>query len=190
MDEPATPQSLSALTQAIAKGDPSAFACFYDEWFGRMFRMARSSTGRDESFCLDVVQEAMLKVMRSMKRFENENELRAWLRVIVMRCALDQIRCERRRRARESAHVGDRAPGAIQHDSQCGEDERAAWLEAQLAGLDAHRSLLVAMRFRLGATLERISRIVGLAPGAVDGRINRSLAQIRAAAQEEFDEHA
>jgi DNA-directed RNA polymerase specialized sigma24 family protein len=62
------------------------------------------------------------------------------------------------------------------------------WLEARLAELDPSRSLLIAMRFRLGATLEHIGRVVGLGPGAVDGRIGRSLAQMRAAAQEHFDE--
>ncbi len=188
MDEPATGQVLSALTHAIAQGDSSAFGRFYDQWFDALFRMARANTGRDESFCLDVVQEAMLKVMKSMKRFDEHAELEAWLRVIVMRCALDMMRSERRRAARESTHAKVQVHSRRQ--TELPGDDEVAWLESQLARLDAERSLLVAMRFRLGATLGRISRVVGLAPGAVDGRINRSLARIRAAAQEELDEHA
>lgn len=185
MDNPATTTTLSALTQAVAKGDSSAFARFYDEWFDRLHGIARSSTGRDESFCLDVVQDAMLKIMRSMKRFEKENELEAWLRVIVMRCALDRLRSERRRAEREAQHARTRAEVERINDAP---DDRVRWLEAELAQLDTSRSLLLAMRFRLGTTLESIGRAVGLGPGAVDGRIGRSLAQLRAAAQEKFDE--
>ncbi len=186
MDDPAAAHDVSALTQAIARGDSSAFARFYDEWFDRLHRMARLSTGRDESFCLDVVQEAMLKIMRSMKRFEDEKALEAWLGVIVRRCALDRLRAERRRARRESSYV--RARSEIASASEGREDGRMQWIEAQIVHLDVDRSLLLAMRFRLGATLERIGRAVGLGPGAVDGRIGRSLAQIRAAAREDFDE--
>lgn len=186
MGNPATTQTLSALTQAIARGDSSAFGRFYDEWFDRLHRMARASTGRDESFCLDVVQDAMLKIMRSMKRFEDEKAFEAWLRVIVMRCALDRMRAERRRAARESSHA--RARTEVIAVTEGHEDGRLQWLEKKLAQLDHDRSLLLVMRFRLGATLGHIGRAVGLGPGAVDGRIGRSLAQLRAAAKENFDE--
>lgn len=185
MDNPATTPDVSSLTQSIARGDRSAFATFYDAWFDRLFRYAQSSTGRDESFCLDVVQDAMLKIMRSMKRFDEAAALDAWLYVVVMRCALDRIRAERRRTAREVQHA--QLHGASSESRETG-TERVRWLERQLAGLDPSRSLLVALRYRVGATLDHIGRVVGLGPGAVDGRLSRSLAQLRAAAQEEFDE--
>lgn len=185
MDDPAATQEVSALTQAIAKGDASAFACFYDAWFDRLHGMARSATGRDESFCLDVVQEAMIKIMRSMKRFENEEALGAWLRIIVLRCALDRLRADRRRAAREAGHARTRSG---RQDVEREMDDRLAWLSDRLAELGPDRTLLLAMRYRLGATLEHIGRLVGLGPGAVDGRINRSLSQMRAAARESFDD--
>ncbi len=184
MVDPATPADVSALTQAIADGDASAFAAFYDAWFERLAGLARTATRRDESFCLDVVQEAMMKVMRAMKRFDSEPALEAWLRTVVWRCALDRLRAERRRARREAAARGRRAEAETHADL----DERLAWLRERLAELDPDRSLLLAMRYRLGATLEQIGRLVGRGPGAVDGRINRSLAQLRASAQENFDE--
>lgn len=185
MVDPATPADVSALTQAIADGDAPAFAAFYDAWFARLHGMARTATRRDESFCLDVVQEAMIKVMHAIKRFDSEDALEAWLRTIVWRCALDRLRAERRRAAREARHGRERSPSAAADGDL---DERLEWLTERLAELAADRSLLLSMRYRLGATLEQIGRLVGLRPGAVDGRINRSLAQLRAAAQETFDE--
>lgn len=185
MDDPATRKDVSALTQAIADGDAPAFARFYDEWFDRLCRMARGATGRDESFCLDVVQEAMLKIMRSMKRIDDEKSLEAFLRVVVLRCALDLLRADRRRRTREQGHAAGR--GEVERDADR-DDERLAWLADRIAELDHDRSRLLALRYRLGATLEQIGRLVGLRPGAVDGRISRSLAQMRASARETFDD--
>src|SRR5690606_3993650 len=49
-------------TSAIARGDTEAFAQFYEIWFDRLVHMTRSITGRDESFCLDVTQDAMLRI--------------------------------------------------------------------------------------------------------------------------------
>lgn len=185
MDDPATRTDVSARTQAIADGDAPAFARFYDEWFDRLCGMARGATGRDESFCLDVVQEAMLKIMRSMKRFDDEKTLEAWLRVVVMRCSLDLLRADRRRRAREEEHAARRRDADRTDDR---DDERLAWLSDRVAELDRDRSRLLALRYRLGATLDQIGRLVGLRPGAVDGRIGRSLAQIRVSAREQFDD--
>jgi hypothetical protein len=44
------------------------------------------------------------------------------------------------------------------------------------------------MRHRLGWTLERIGAVVGLAPGAVDGRLRRIIGRLRAAGWEVRDE--
>jgi hypothetical protein len=44
------------LTRAIARGDRDALATFYNAWFDRSYAAARRLTGRDESFCLDVVR--------------------------------------------------------------------------------------------------------------------------------------
>src|SRR5690606_20630028 len=88
-------------TSAIARGDAEAFAQFYEVWFDRMVLMARSVTGRDESFCLDVTQDAMLRIVRSMRPMATEDDLRRWLLRIVHTAALDRLRSEDRRRRRE-----------------------------------------------------------------------------------------
>ena len=61
------------LTAAIARGDPTAFGRFYELWFDPALALARSISGRDESFCLDVVQDCMLRVVRSMKPLATES---------------------------------------------------------------------------------------------------------------------
>lgn len=173
-------QSVRELTSAIASGHSGAFARFYRDWFDRAFRMARQATGCDEHFCLDVVQDAMMRVIRNVAVVDGEGELEAWLRTVVVRCAYDRLRAERRRRIRERMPRGDRGDPAEL-------SERLAWLEGELHRLDPKIYPLVILRYRLGWTLERIGRFLGLRPGAVDGRLRRAVHQLREKAMEPQD---
>ena len=149
-----------------------------------MVAAARRATGRDEAFCLDVVQDAMLRVVRAIRTLETEEHLRSWLRVVVQSCAYDRLRQEARRCRREQA-AADRSNGTGEHDEL---DERVEWLRRELATLDAPQVRLLVLRYRLGWTLQRIGTALGLKPGAVDGRIARLVTMLRRRAKEHFDE--
>lgn len=176
-------ESVHQLTAAIASGDTQAFARFYTHWFDFALAQARLASNRDEQFCLDVVQESMMKVIRSIKPIESEAHLQNWLRTVVQSCCYDLLRRERRRRRRELNNALTQPNRSI-HDHQL--DERLEWLRGQLSSLDPEQVRLLSMRFRLGWTLQRIGSALGLKPGAVDGRITRSIAALRAQAPEEF----
>ena len=176
--------SVQEQTAAIASGDTEAFARFFRSRFDEMYADARRATGRDESFCLDVVQEAMVRVIRSIKPMATEQRLRNWLRVVVRSCAYDQLRKEIRRQRVETA--------AAQHVPTASADQeladRCEWLGRELASMDAADARLLLMRYRLGWTLEWIGRAVGLKPGAVDGRVGRLVAGLRRRAREKYDD--
>lgn len=176
--------SVRKLTTAIASGNTEAFTRLFRTRFDEMYTYARRTTGRDESFCLDVVQDAMLRVIRSIKPMETETHLRTWLRVVVQTCAYDRLRREARRRRWE------RAAAEIPEVNTGGKDldARLEWLRAELASLDDPNVRLLVMRYRLGWTLQRIGEAVGLKPGAVDGRVRRLTAVLRRRARETFDE--
>jgi RNA polymerase sigma factor (sigma-70 family) len=174
--------SVKELTAAIASGDTEAFARFFRDRFPHMYADARRATDRDESFCLDVVQDAMMRVIRSIKVMDTEQRLRNWLRVVVQTCAYDRLRMELRRRQREEARAQDPAWSA-QDD---GAVERLAWIRSELTRADDPAMQVLTMRYRFGWTLERIGAALGLKPGAVDGRVRRALTQLRSRAQETF----
>lgn len=177
-------ESIRALTHAIATGDTEAFGRFYGRWFDFALAQARRCSGRDEHFCLDVVQETMMRVIRSIKPMETELDVGRWLRAIVQSCCYDLLRRERRRDRRERAARTDREGASIGRET----DDRLIWLRSELANLDPELARLLSLRFRLGWTLQRIGAAVGLKPGAVDGRLTRALASLRARAPEDFHE--
>lgn len=176
--------SLHDLTTAMASGDTEAFTLFYGEQFDWMYSEARRASARDESFCLDVVQDAMIRVIRTIKPVETEERLRAWLRVIVQSCVYDQLRKEMRRRRWESGAPAGEASPMMEHERT----DRLAWLRSELSRMESTDARLLVLRYRLGWTLQRIAETVGIKTGAVDGRLARLVAGLRRKAQDMFHE--
>jgi len=166
-------------TAAIASGDTEAFGRFYELWFDHILTEARLASRRDEHFCLDLVQDVMLRIIRSRRVFEHEDGLRRWLHVVVRSCCIDMFRAEARRRRREQTHHSSAEQRDVIHEH----DERLTWLESQLTTLGPDDAKLLDMRFRFGWTLGRIASTLGLSTGAVDGRLNRLLAALRGRAK-------
>lgn len=179
------PRSALELTTAIASGDAEAFASFYREWFDFAFAAAQRDTNGDEQFCLDVVQDAMLRVIRRMKPLQSQAALRAWLRTVVKSCAYDQLRRRRRQFNREQLAARNRRE-LYERDNELA--ARLGWLRQHLRQLKPEETHLLSLRFRLGWTLARIGSTLGLKPGAVDGRIARAIEALRLQAREEFNE--
>lgn len=164
------------LTAAIASGDTEAFARFFGVWFDWMRREAARTTARDEAFCLDVVQESMMRVIRSLKPMRTDDDLRRWLSVVVRSCAYDRLRREARARGRERAASG---ASTGRRDADPEFDERLRWLERELQSIGDANAQLLLMRYRFGWTLQQIGFALGLKPGAVDGRLRRLVSMLR-----------
>jgi RNA polymerase sigma factor (sigma-70 family) len=144
-----------------------------------MYGAARQLTGRDEAFCLDVVQEAMMKAARAMPVMASEAALARWLCRVVHRAALDQLRRERRRAARERGR-GAAPPGA---DGDV--LERIDWLRERVRSLSAEDRSVLASRFARDRSLEQIGMELGTTGDAAHGKVRRVLARLRKAAEEQ-----
>lgn len=116
-----------------------------------------------------------MKVIRSIPVLENEQKLRGWLRAVIMSCAYDRLRKETRARRRDSVSIASQSAMTSDSDTR----ERMAWMQQELTKLDAGVHPFMVLRYRLGWTLERIGELMGLKPGAVDGRIRRATKHLR-----------
>jgi len=179
---PIDPSDLAALHS----GDGEAFARVYRAKFGFTLAAARASTRLDEPACLDIVQDAWTRFVRSPPRCEDEARLDAWLRLAVLSAARDAIRRDRRRRARERAAQDGRPPPDPVGVRDSDADERLAWIADELDSLDRETRAMLGLRFRTSMTLAQLGALFDAAPGATHGRIGRALAQLRARAQEAF----
>ena len=177
--ESAVPDRTPALCVRIRAGDAAAIDGFYRAWSGRVTAGARSWTGRDESFCLDVLQDVMLKVIAGLPRLENERALEAWMGRVTRSCAADRLKSEKRRLARErraATIAGSRA--ATPTNAAEGGDE-AARIEAALSKLDAIDASMVRGRAADGRELAQIAAEHGVTAGSAWGRVRRAMASLR-----------
>ena len=174
---------IEALTSGLAAGDESAVERFHHHYFAVLLAAARAATGRDESFCLDVVQEALLRILRCIRPVQAAPQLHAWLTLVVRTTAFDLLTAERRRRQREQDWGHDVAPRGDDPNA-----ERLEWLRAEIQTLDPALERMFRLRYEQGWTLARIAGLLGISIGSVDGHLRRALDQVRLRAQGAFNE--
>jgi RNA polymerase sigma factor (sigma-70 family) len=121
-----------------------------------------------------VVQDAVLRVIRTIKPVSGEQRLLGWLRLVVQTTAFDQLRRERRRKQREALSMAARADEQI-------DDLQIDWLSEQINRLDPQLVKIIELRFEQDWTLRRIGQAMGISIGAVDGRLRRALKNLATA---------
>ena len=81
----------AALIAAYRAGDDDAFAHIHERHHAQLERYARKILGRSSEHAEDVVQEAMLRASRALRRDERHIELRPWLYRLTRNTALDEL---------------------------------------------------------------------------------------------------
>src|SRR6476646_5318415 len=79
------------LIAAYRAGDDAAFGRIHERHHAALERYARKVLGRNSEHAEDVVQEAMLRASRALRRDERHIELRPWLYRLTRNTALDEI---------------------------------------------------------------------------------------------------
>src|SRR5579871_700833 len=171
--------TIRELTAGMAAGDSRAVETFYRRYFDSMHAFAKRVMRRDEAGCMDVVQDAVLRVVRTVRTVDSDVQFRAWLRLVTQTTALDCLKAESRRKRRETAVVAGAAGGTDLSDPDSEVADQIAWLSEQVSKLDAGMVELIDMRFQKGWTLARIAQSLGLSVGTVDGRLRRALGRLR-----------
>ncbi|MDB2685599.1 RNA polymerase sigma factor [Mariniblastus sp.] len=172
------------LTERIAKhGDQQAFAEYYKAFFDTMFLTVKHTTGCDEATCLDIVQDAMIKVIAKMKPLDTRQQTIAWTRAVAKTTAYDFLR----KRARQQKLSENRANQTTETKQHVIDDiARLTWVEEQLRQLPDELISMISLKYRMGWTLRQIGEKFGLKTGAVDGKIRRAIDELKSQAREEF----
>lgn len=171
------------VSRGVQRGDREALAEFYCAWFDRSMALAAKATGRDESFCLDTVQDAMLKAAGKLRRVETIAQLSAWMRRVVLSCAMDRLREEAARERRQNASSRGREESTV---DDLATSLRLAWLEKELSACTAEERALLRQRVVNQATLEQAGAMIGASGAVAHGRIRRIIEALRRAGKARF----
>ncbi len=175
----------SRLTRRIASGDLESFEQYYESFFDLMFVDARRLTGFDEASCMDIVQDAMIKAIKGLRPMRDKSHVTAWTRVVLRNAAFDALR---KRAKRMEQQLPNTVAGEVESGDLFDLQSRIEWVEQQLRNIEPELRHMVALRYRLGWTLQEVASKFGLKTGAVDGRIRRAVEKLRQQADLEFNE--
>jgi len=137
--------------------------------------------------CLDIVQDAMMRVIRSLKPIGSRDGLDRWMARVVRTAALDRLRREARRARHEGLAAGGR-PGeaSVEPAAVLVAREEEAWIRDRLEEMPEGDRVLLGARFGEGRTLREAGAAAGMTGHAAHGRIRRIIERLRAAAREAF----
>lgn len=148
------------LVMRCQAGDRDALSALVIKWQPPFLRYAAVMT-RDNELAADVLQEAWIKIIRSLPKLKEPLKFPAWAYRIINNQCLDMLRKQQRGVTPES-----REPATPIADLE--EREQVLWVLDQLT--PDHRSVL-ALHYLQGFDVAQIASIVGKPRGTVKSRL-------------------
>jgi RNA polymerase sigma-70 factor (ECF subfamily) len=177
------------LAKAAARGDDQALAALAERLLNRV-RATASYLTRSESDADDLVQNAMVQILRSVDRYRGEGSLEAWADRITVRASMRWLR-HRSRQAEVPASDEDSA-GLLEREPGCGEREPELSLEQEaqrrqvhlrmahlLQRLKPERRVAVVLRWVHGYTIQEIADLTDVRLNTARGRLRTGKKELR-----------
>ncbi len=176
-DAPAS--GVAALTRRLTAGDDAAFREFHDLYFDRLYAFLLAVADGREHEAREALQETLLRVVRYVRKFEDEEVFWCWLKAVARSAARDGGRRRRRYLALLNGFAlgPGRTPGAIAGPPD--HHRLTDHLDECLAELNAADRQLVAGKYLEGATVRELAAGTGLTEKAVESRLLRLRAELR-----------
>lgn len=157
-------------------GDREAFARLARASIVRLDNVARLIT-RDPEVAQDAVQEALALAWRDLRSLRDPDRFDAWIRRLVVRACIDELRRVRRRGIEveltdlHHPSIGDAAVGIANRDA----------LERAFRHLEPEQRSLIVLFYFLDLSLSDAAAAVGIPDGTAKSRLARARETLRAA---------
>jgi RNA polymerase sigma-70 factor (ECF subfamily) len=182
------------LVARLRAGDDRALGRAFDEHGTVVLSTARRVT-LDEQLAHDVVQEVFVHLWESADRVAlARGSLRAYLRTIAHRRAVDAVRRSVRRDRAETA-AGAEPTAVIEVDGvdvRIADDAAARWCHERLGEaldqLPEDQRAALELAYYGGQTLKQVAETLGIPEGTAKSRVRLGLARVRALVGEDLRE--
>ena len=166
-----------ALIAAYRAGDDAAFARIHERYGAALERYARKVLGRSSQHAEDVVQEAMLRASRALRRDDRHIELRPWLYRLTRNTALDELARVRT----DSVDLDDaegwgalRAPASTEPEAVVERRANVRDLLGDMATLPAQQRHALLRREVDGLSHAALAAELGVSPQATKNLVHRA----------------
>jgi RNA polymerase sigma factor (sigma-70 family) len=164
------------LVERAQQGDRAAFGAIAASSIGGLDRLARLIT-RDPERAKDAVQEALIKAWRDLPGLRDPDRFDAWLRQLLVRSCIDELR-RGRRRSFDVELVEFHHPATA--DASARVADRDA-LERGFRRLDPEQRALIVLHYYQDLPLDEVATALRIPVGTVKSRLSRTRSALRAA---------
>jgi RNA polymerase sigma-70 factor (ECF subfamily) len=164
------------LLKRLAQGDQSALGELYALYGQRLYAFALRLVG-DPALAEDVVQDVLVVVWRSARKFRGEGRVIAWLLGIVHHTG---IKATRRKTSPlfESAAQSLSAAGPSPEEIVL-RDEQARWVQRGLQELSPDHRVVLELVFYHGLRLKEVAEVCDCPMGTVKSRLSYARQHLR-----------
>ena len=175
---PEASSDIYEMTSAMAHGDEEAYRRFYEEYCDRLFRYLLVVARGDEEFCRDILQNAMIKVIRYMRPFEREEVFWSWLTQIARTSFIDAVR-KQLRQPQVVNFPQQEWPALVAPEPSTDSAPLLEALQKSLEELAEDERRLIQAAYFEGATHKDLAARDAATPKAVESRLARIRQKLR-----------
>lgn len=165
---------VATLTQRMAAGDDAAFGEFHAAYAPRLFRYLLVCHRGDEQGAVDVLQDTLIRVVRHVRRFDDEKTFWDWLTRIARTTAADHGR-KRGRYLRFLERFWD----ARDEVTPPGNEELSSALDMALSQLPDEDASLLRAKYHDQQSQRDIAHQLHVSEEALESRLRRARATLK-----------
>ncbi|MBI5692170.1 MAG: sigma-70 family RNA polymerase sigma factor [Verrucomicrobia bacterium] len=172
-------EDLQLLRRYAARGPDAeaAFAALVHRHVDLVYAVARRTVGSPAQ-AEEVTQSVFLDLARQAGGLSPETPLVAWLHLVSRRTAVDAVRREKRRQARETA-AAELAAGDERNESRAGWSAIEPLLDEAVESLPPADRTAILLRFFQNKSLREVGAALGTSDDAAQKRVSRALENLR-----------
>ncbi len=172
-EERAQALEVAELTRRMRAGEEDAYREFYNAYYSRLLRYLFVVAAGDEEAAAEALEATLVRVVRHIKVFPNEEVFWSWLTVLARSAFSDHSRKRRRYlafldRFTRHANVEKENPDTSDTDNRL-----LAALEGSLAALPAEERQLVEWKYFAHRSVRDIAAELGTSEKAIESRLVR-----------------
>ncbi len=178
----------ASLVKQIVANEGNAFDEFYQRYVPRLYRAIYYACNSRQDDAEDILQETMLAVMRSLKRFNGKSGLYTWLYAIARHKIQDYYRRGSRRKENLSPTPPDDLTIPLSDPSPSPESlvVDRDMLQRALANLPVHYRIALIGKYVDGLSVKELADILQRSEKSVESMLTRSRTALRSALSEDI----
>ena len=163
------------IIQRVKQGDRDAFGILYRKYVGKVYAICLRITA-NQAIAEELTQEVFLKVWERIGQYQGRSKFSTWLHRIATNRALDGLRSEIRRSARE---ISTEEPETWEPTQPPPRPDRHLDLERAIAELPPSARAIFVLHDMEGYRHEEIAEMIGIAAGTSKSQLHRARRLLR-----------